>query len=982
MKGYMADKPALPWWTWVVPLLVFHFGTGLSLGFQISPGMSLWYLPVPLGMILIQWWGPRVLVGLFLNAMLCAGYWGLYRWWLWPLYAVPETLKVALSWWLFTRMMNGKSWLPNLSNTWRFLLFGVILPCGIATFYGQIQLLAFGDIGRDQLVRNTYVEFVLDILSPFALTVPILLFATSWMERNGFSLTRGAYPRPALVLSGRLKRSMVFEAVGVFAALLALSLYVSLDRYWFIYGVFLIWSALRFGFGLAALASVWTIFLTLPLPAMLSNRFTESMMAQSDILKVNLNLATLCFAALVVGRALSDMIQEIETRGRVEDDLRKSIAEWEAMRETVREGEDKYRILFESASDGIVLGDNGILFECNDKALELFGATREECIGSHVSRFFPPTLEDGSDAALEIAKFRGAAMEGKAQFFEWKMQRLDGTPFDADMTFVGVTLEGKRVVMAVIRDITKRKTMEKTILENESRYRTLFESASDAIILSRDGIILDCNQRCAEMFRYAREELIGSPVTRGFREFQPDGQRSLDKLRGIREAALAGAPQTYEWQQLRSDGTAFESETALTMLTIDGTRMLQVVIRDLSERKRIEGALIESEARFRQMAENIQEIFFLLDRATERMLYLSPLAKTILGIPVSNIANRPFAFIDRVHPEDKIRIGFFVDGAWHKQTFNEDFRFNRPDGQMRWLRLRSFLIRDEKDEVFRVAGVIADITEYKTAQEEARQHQQRLIQADKMNSLGLMVSGVAHEINNPNNLIMLNGDVMDTFWKHMRPVLRDHVSRNPDWKLAGIPYGNAEGKFETLLGGVSGGSKRIKRIVDNLKDFARMDGGDLSESVAMEKVVEASVAIVENLIKKSTDSFSVAHGEGLPRIRGNFQKLEQVVINLITNACQALETRSKAIRVITWHERESGLVGIRVEDEGKGIPAELLNKVADPFFTTKRDHGGTGLGLSVTYGIIREHRGEIEFKSEAGRGTTVEIRIPSLKESK
>lgn len=86
--------PALPWWTWLAPFVIFHLGTGLSLQFQVSKGVSLWYLPVPLGLVLIQWWGPRVLLGLYLNAMLCAGYWGLYRWWLWPLYAIPETLKV------------------------------------------------------------------------------------------------------------------------------------------------------------------------------------------------------------------------------------------------------------------------------------------------------------------------------------------------------------------------------------------------------------------------------------------------------------------------------------------------------------------------------------------------------------------------------------------------------------------------------------------------------------------------------------------------------------------------------------------------------------------------------------------------------------------------------------------------------------------------------------------------------------------------
>ncbi|MEO7426966.1 MAG: PAS domain S-box protein [Fibrobacteria bacterium] len=978
----MADKPALPWWTWALPFLIFHFGTGLSLGFRVSPGLSLWYLPVPLGIILIHWWGPRVLLGLFVNSMLCAGYWGLYRWWLWPLYAVPETLKVALSWWLFSRLMKGSPWLPNLSNTWKFLLFGVILPCGIATFYGQAQFALLGDIGRAHLLRNTYVEFVLDVLSPFAITVPALIFGTAWMERLGLSVTQGSYPPQSLFLRPKLTRPILYESAAVFAALLVLCLYVPLKDYWFLYGIVLIGSALRFGFAIAALASMWTILITLPLPAMLSSRFSETIMSQGELLKINLNLATLCFAALVVGRALCDMYQEIQFRGRVEDDLRKSISEWEQMRDTVREGEAKYRILFESASDPIIVGDNGIFVDCNEKALEVFGASRGEFLGSHATRFFPATLPDGSDSAAAVMKMRIAAMEGTPQRFEWKLKRLDGSLFDTEMSFVGVTLDGKRMVMSVVRDITERKAMEKALSENESRYRTLFESANDAIVLSSNGVIVDCNQRCAEIFRYRREELLGQPTLMCFPEFQPEGVRSDEKIKGIRAAAMTGAPQSVEWNHIRSDKTIFESEASLNRVLIGGMAMLQVVIRDVSERKRIERALIESEERFRQMAENIQEVFFLLDKATRRLLYLSPLAKNILGIPVSYQADRTFTFLDRVHPDDRVRIDSFTEGAWHRQPFNEDFRCHRPDGELRWLRMRTFLIRDGQGEVFRVAGIIADITEYKMAQEEARVHQQRLIQADKMNSLGLMVSGVAHEINNPNNLIMLNGDVMETFWRHMRPIMRDHASQNPDWKLAGIPYGSAEGKFETLLGGVSGGAKRIKRIVDNLKDFARMDGGDLSESVAMEKVVEASVGIVENLIKKSTDRFSIAHGDSLPRIRGNFQKLEQVIINLITNACQALDSRDKAVRVLTWHEKDTDSVGIRVEDEGKGIAAGLLNKVSDPFFTTKRDSGGTGLGLSVTYGIIREHRGNIEIKSEENRGTCVEIRIPALKSTR
>jgi polar amino acid transport system substrate-binding protein len=357
------------------------------------------------------------------------------------------------------------------------------------------------------------------------------------------------------------------------------------------------------------------------------------------------------------------------------------------------------------------------------------------------------------------------------------------------------------------------------------------------------------------------------------------------------------------------------------------------------------------------------------------MLYISPVAERILGVPLAQLRAQPLSLIERMDKEDRERIGLEKDGKLHFGSVKGDYRFTRPDGKVIWLRLASVVVNDQRGEAYRAAGVINDITEYMEAQETARERQRQLMQNDKLSSLGMMVSGVAHEINNPNNLIMLNGDVLETFWKHLKPALRERSAGDPSWRVAGLAYDNAEGKIESLISGIGGGARRIKRIVDNLKDFARTDPGGMTESVAMEKVIDASVSIVENLIKKSTDRFTITHEDNLPRVRGNFQKLEQVVINLITNACQALEGRNKAIAIATRRDQDEVVLSVR--DEGTGIPAELIGMVADPFFTTKRDKGGTGLGLSVSYGIVQEHRGRMEFRSEAGKGTEIEIRIPA-----
>jgi polar amino acid transport system substrate-binding protein len=178
-----------------------------------------------------------------------------------------------------------------------------------------------------------------------------------------------------------------------------------------------------------------------------------------------------------------------------------------------------------------------------------------------------------------------------------------------------------------------------------------------------------------------------------------------------------------------------------------------------------------------------------------------------------------------------------------------------------------------------------------------------------------------------------------------------------------------------LLDQVAGGSVRIQRIVQGLKDFARADTGELRPGVHVKHVVDSAVQLLHNMIRKSTDRFSVDHGD-LPPITANTQKLEQVIINLVANACQSLPDRGRPIAVRTRHLADRGMVEVEVRDGGAGIPPENLGRMFDPFFTTKRDAGGTGLGLSVSYGIVKEHGGEITVESEVGVGTTMTVRLP------
>lgn len=264
------------------------------------------------------------------------------------------------------------------------------------------------------------------------------------------------------------------------------------------------------------------------------------------------------------------------------------------------------------------------------------------------------------------------------------------------------------------------------------------------------------------------------------------------------------------------------------------------------------------------------------------------------------------------------------------------------------------------------------------AMAQSRLREKQLIQADKMSSLGILVAGVAHEINNPATSLMLNAPNLKKAWDAFIPVLDIHFQDNPSARVCNMAYPELRNRIELMLSAIQDGSARIKGIISELKDFSRPTGARMDHEIDVNQVVEKSLDLTAAILKKSTASLFVTYGDDLPSIQGNFGKLQQVMINLLVNAGQALGHSEQSIHVHTCLSDQKDSLIIEVTDTGPGVTEEDLKKMKDPFFTTRRDEGGTGLGLSISEKIISDHGGQLEFFSPPGRGLTARIFLPFI----
>ena len=285
----------------------------------------------------------------------------------------------------------------------------------------------------------------------------------------------------------------------------------------------------------------------------------------------------------------------------------------------------------------------------------------------------------------------------------------------------------------------------------------------------------------------------------------------------------------------------------------------------------------------------------------------------------------------------------------------------------RFYEVQALPIFDQDHDVDGIIEFYRDVTDEKS-------YEQQLQQADKLASLGQLVSGIGHEINNPNQFIRGNIKIIQQAMEDILPIMDAYNKEHPDFKVARLPYDFFREHILTLIQDMANGSERIKGIVEGLRRFARRDEGLLIDKVDINAIIRESVRLAHNQIHKTAD-VEVQLAENLPEFKGNIQKIEQVLINLIINAGQAIPEERRGLIEVTTDKDDTHIL-VEVRDNGSGMSERTIKQVFDPFFTTKRARGGTGLGLSIVYRIIEEHNGTISLSSKVGEGTTFSIKIP------
>ena len=498
------------------------------------------------------------------------------------------------------------------------------------------------------------------------------------------------------------------------------------------------------------------------------------------------------------------------------------------------------------------------------------------------------------------------------------------------------------------------------------------EASPVPLIISRlsDGKILYANDPLAALVGLTAEALIG----RSTLDFYADlGERKtfVDRLR------RDGYVRSMEVRLRKVDGSSIWVLLSGTLARFGDEPAIIGGLYDIHERKQAEDALRESESRFRSLVENANDTIFSMT-PEGIFTYISPNFKDFTGYDPGEFMGR--SFVPLVHPDDLEGCLAFIRQVLESGVSmgSREYRVRRKDGSLKWHATDGSVVRDERGNVVSIIGISHDVTERKkildelqAAYRELRETQTQLVQSEKMASLGNLVAGIAHEINNPVGAIRSMHDTLSRAVERLKALLGTEAPKafQENQEVQGVLQ-----IIEDASRVIENGSRRVTGIVRSLRSFARLDEAEMKR-VDIHEGIEDTLTLIQHDLK---NRIRVVKNYGrVPPIVCYPSRLNQVFLNLLVNARQAIREAGEI--TITTLQRD-GKVHISIRDTGVGIPEEHLWKVFDPGFTTKGVGVGTGLGLSICYRIVQDHKGEILVESKVGEGTTFTVILPAVAE--
>jgi PAS domain S-box-containing protein len=496
----------------------------------------------------------------------------------------------------------------------------------------------------------------------------------------------------------------------------------------------------------------------------------------------------------------------------------------------------------------------------------------------------------------------------------------------------------------------------------------IVEASPVPLIISRvsDGRILYANEPLAALVGLRAGELIG----RSTLEFYADpGDRKivLDRLK--KDSHL----RNQEIRLKKADGVVIWVLLSVVAMELGGEPVIVGGVYDISERKRMEEALRQSEARFRGIVENANDTIFSMT-PEGIFTYISPNFKDFTGYDPEEFLGK--SFVPLVHPDDLEGCRAFIRQVLETGVSmgSREYRVRRKDGRLKWHATDGSVVRDERGNVVSIIGVSHDVTERRqildelqSAYRHLRETQAQLVQSEKMASLGNLVAGIAHEINTPVGAIHSMHDTLARAVERLQTLLDAQFPKalQENRELQGILkiISDASRVIET-------GSERVTDIVRSLRSFARLDEAEMKR-VDLHEGIEDTLTLIHHDLK---NRIRVVKNYGdIPPIVCYPSRLNQVFLNLLVNAKQAIRGAGE-ITVTTLQKDDR--VHISFRDTGAGIPEGNLSRIFDPGFTTKGVGVGTGLGLSICYRIVQDHKGEIRVESRVGEGSTFTVILP------